>query len=75
LYSISCIDGIAGPLSRLCRHQPGRSILFARRSVRAEGRPGIDHLGWRATDFDAKIAELKQKAVQATGELRDVKER
>ena len=34
----------------------------------------IDHLGWRANDIDAKIAELKQKAVQVTGEPRDVRD-
>ena len=34
----------------------------------------IDHLGWRANDIDAKIAELKQKSVQVTGEPRDVRD-
>jgi catechol 2,3-dioxygenase-like lactoylglutathione lyase family enzyme len=34
----------------------------------------IDHLGWRAMDIDAKIAELKQKGVQVTGEPRDVRD-
>ena len=39
----------------------------------SQGR-AIDHLGWRATDIDAKIAELKQKGVQVTGEPRDVRD-
>jgi catechol 2,3-dioxygenase-like lactoylglutathione lyase family enzyme len=39
----------------------------------SQGR-AIDHLGWRATDIDAKIAELRQKAVQVTGEPRDVRD-
>jgi catechol 2,3-dioxygenase-like lactoylglutathione lyase family enzyme len=39
----------------------------------SEGR-AIDHLGWRATDIDGKIAELKQKGVRVTGEPRDVRD-
>ena len=39
----------------------------------SQGR-AIDHLGWRAPDIDAKIAELKQKNVQVTGEPRDVRD-
>ena len=39
----------------------------------SQGR-AIDHLGWRANDIDAKIAELKQKSVQVTGEPRDVRD-
>jgi len=37
----------------------------------SQGR-AIDHLGWRAPEIDAKIAELKQKGVQVTDEPRDV---
>jgi catechol 2,3-dioxygenase-like lactoylglutathione lyase family enzyme len=40
---------------------------------RSQGR-AIDHLGWRATDIDGKIAELKQKGVNVTGEPRDVRD-
>ena len=39
----------------------------------SQGR-AIDHLGWRAPEIDAKIAELKQKGVQVTGEPRDVRD-
>ena len=39
----------------------------------SQGR-AIDHLGWRAADIDAKIAELKQKGVAVTGEPRDVRD-
>jgi hypothetical protein len=47
----------------------------ARPSTRVAPSPGraIDHLGWRAPEIDAKIAELKQQAVQVTGEPRDVR--
>jgi catechol 2,3-dioxygenase-like lactoylglutathione lyase family enzyme len=45
---------------------------------KGEGAPSqgraIDHLGWRATEIDAKIAELKQKGVAVTGEPRDVRD-
>ena len=34
----------------------------------------IDHLGWRATDIDAKIADLRKKGVNVTGEPRDVRD-
>jgi catechol 2,3-dioxygenase-like lactoylglutathione lyase family enzyme len=34
----------------------------------------IDHLGWRATDIDAKIADLKKQGVNVTGEPRDVRD-
>jgi catechol 2,3-dioxygenase-like lactoylglutathione lyase family enzyme len=45
---------------------------------KAEGAPrsqghAIDHLGWRAMNIDGKIAELKQKGVNVTGEPRDVR--
>jgi catechol 2,3-dioxygenase-like lactoylglutathione lyase family enzyme len=45
---------------------------------KAEGAPrsqghAIDHLGWRAMEVDRKIAELKQKGVNVTGEPRDVR--
>jgi len=30
----------------------------------------IDHIGWRAADLNAKIAELKTKAVKVTTEPR-----
>jgi catechol 2,3-dioxygenase-like lactoylglutathione lyase family enzyme len=40
---------------------------------RSQGR-AIDHLGWRATNVDSKIAELKQKGVNVTGEPRDVRD-
>jgi predicted enzyme related to lactoylglutathione lyase len=33
-----------------------------------------DHLGWRATDIDAKIADLKRKGVNVTGEPREVRD-
>jgi predicted enzyme related to lactoylglutathione lyase len=48
----------------------------ARPSTRVAPSPGraIDHLGWRAPEIDAKIAELKQKGVQITGEPRDVRD-
>jgi catechol 2,3-dioxygenase-like lactoylglutathione lyase family enzyme len=39
----------------------------------SQGR-AIDHLGWRAAEIDAKIAELKQKGVAVTGEPRDVRD-
>ena len=39
----------------------------------SQGR-AIDHLGWRAAEIDAKIAELKQKGVSVTGEPRDVRD-
>jgi catechol 2,3-dioxygenase-like lactoylglutathione lyase family enzyme len=42
-------------------------------AVPSEGR-AIDHLGWRATDIDGKIAELRQKGVRVTGEPRDVRD-
>lgn len=40
---------------------------------RSQGR-AIDHLGWRAANIDGKIAELKQKGVNITGEPRDVRD-
>lgn len=42
-------------------------------AVPSQGR-AIDHLGWRAPEIDAKIAELKQKGVQVTLEPRDVRD-
>ena len=46
---------------------------------KADGAPpslgrAIDHLGWRAPDIDATIAELKQKGAQVTVEPRDVRD-
>ena len=38
-------------------------------AVPSEGH-AIDHIGWRATDLNAKIAELKTKAVKVTTEPR-----
>jgi hypothetical protein len=35
----------------------------------SEGR-AVDHIGWRAIDLDAKIAELKTKGVKVTTEPR-----
>ena len=50
--------------------------LLAQKADGAEPSQGraIDHLGWRATDIDAKIVELKQKGVQVNGEPRDVRD-
>jgi catechol 2,3-dioxygenase-like lactoylglutathione lyase family enzyme len=40
---------------------------------RSQGR-AIDHLGWRASNVDSKVAELKQRGVNVTGEPRDVRD-
>jgi catechol 2,3-dioxygenase-like lactoylglutathione lyase family enzyme len=33
----------------------------------------VDHLGWRVTDLNAKVSELKTKGVKVTSEPRPLK--
>ena len=41
-------------------------------SVPSEGH-AVDHVGWRVTDLNAKVAELKAKGVKVTSEPRPLK--
>ena len=56
-----------------CRTRCGL-VCASEHTRRAEPGRAIDHLGWRAPEIDAKIAELKQKSVQVTGEPSDVRD-
>ena len=51
----------------------GWSARPSTRAAPSQGR-AFDRLGWRASEIDAKIAELRQKGVQVIGEPRDVRD-
>jgi len=45
-------------------------VLAQRGDATPSAGHAIDHVGWRVTDLDGKLAELRAKGVKGTGEPR-----